>query len=127
MTIATTLFAFLVCVGICASQNVASPALACNLKAISATERPRYNDLVKRLRLAVRERREMSDGYMFRLDADTISLTEVAEWMSMERRCCPFLNFQLSLSGNQDDWQLTLTGPKGVKDIITQELPAPPK
>ena len=31
----------------------------------------------------------------------------------MERRCCPFLNFQLSLSGNEDDWLLTLTGPKG--------------
>jgi hypothetical protein len=96
---------------------------ACNLKAIRATERPRYNDLVKRLRSATQDRRELTDGYAFKLDSKVISLPEVAEWISMERLCCPFLTLQLSASGAQVDWLLNLTGPKGVKPLLQAEFP----
>jgi hypothetical protein len=61
--------------------------------------RPRYNDLVKRLRSATRDRRELPDGYAFKLDSKAVSVPEVAEWISMERLCCPFLTLQLSASG----------------------------
>jgi hypothetical protein len=44
--------------------------------------------------------------------------------MSLELLCCPFLRFQLSVSGNGDDWALALTGPAGVKPMIEAELPA---
>ena len=88
--------------------------IACNLKAIEAAERPRYNDLVKRIRAAIRERSSRDDGYAYQLDGTGISLPEVAGWMSMERLCCPFLTIQLSAVGNQEDWALTLTGPIGV-------------
>jgi hypothetical protein len=39
--------------------------IACNVKAISEAARPRYSDLVKRLRLAVKDRSELSDGYAY--------------------------------------------------------------
>jgi hypothetical protein len=96
---------------------------ACNLKAISAAERPRYNELVKRVRVAIRGRNEISNGYAFRLDSKTVTLPEAAEWIGMERLCCPFLTFQLSSAGDQADWVLTLTGPEGVKPLITAEFP----
>jgi hypothetical protein len=96
---------------------------ACNLKAISATERPRYNDLMKRLRSATRDRSELPDGYTFKLDSKAITLPEVAEWISMERLCCPFLTLQISASGDQTDWLLKLTGPKGVKPLLQAEFP----
>jgi hypothetical protein len=69
--------------------------LACNLKAISTSERPRYNDLVKWLRVAVQDRNERPDRYDYKLDTKKITLPEVAEWIKMERLCCPFLTFQL--------------------------------
>jgi hypothetical protein len=108
-----------------ASDKTGAPAFACNLKAISAAERPRYNDLVKRIRTAIRSRREIANGYVFKVDSKTVALPEAAEWVSMERLCCPFLTLQLTASGNQTDWLLTLTGPEGVKSLITTEFPMP--
>src|SRR3954452_18464568 len=102
---------------------MSNPAkLACDLSAIGAADRPRYSDLVKRVRAAIRERAEISDGYVFKLDSQAIGLLELAEWISMERLCCPFLTLQLSASGNQKHWGLTLTGPEGVKPLIETEF-----
>jgi hypothetical protein len=105
------------------AQGNTPPVIACNAKAIAAAERPHYNDLMRCLRLAARERREIDNGYVFKLDGQVLSLPEVAEWISMERRCCPFLTFQLSASGNQSGWTLKLTGPTGVKALLQAEFP----
>src|SRR5947209_20326838 len=125
MSTATALLVSLLCVGMCAvAHKDAKPVFACNLKAISVAERPRYNELVKRIRAAIRDRNEVATGYAFRLDSKTVTLPEAAEWIVMERLCCPFLTLQLSAAGNQADWVLTLTGPEGVKPLITAEFPA---
>lgn len=125
MTIATTLvsLACLICMAAIGARS-GSTVFVCNLNAISAAERPRYNELVKRIREAVRERTEISDGYRFKLASETVTLAEAAEWMGMERLCCPFLTLQLSVTGNQAHWVLILTGPKGVKPLIDAELPS---
>ena len=99
-----------------------SPVLACNMKAISAKQRPRYNDLTKRLRSAVRDRSEVSDGYAYELDSMAMALPDVAEWITMERLCCPFLIFQLEVKGDGAS-QLTLRGPAGAKAILQEEFP----
>ncbi len=128
MMIATAVCASLLCVGVCAdAQEGAAQVIACNLKAIGAAERPRYNDLMKRLRATVRDRIELPAGYVFKLDGKAITLPEVAEWINMERLCGPFLMLQLSASGNQAAWFLTLTGPAGVKALLQAEFPAQPK
>jgi hypothetical protein len=97
--------------------------IACNLKAIEAEQRPRYHSLMTRVRAAIRERNSCEDGYAYELDSADITLPEMAEWMSMERRCCPFLKIQLSAAGNQEGRVLTLTGPKGVKALLEIEFP----
>ena len=125
MTITTALLASLLCIGLCAAaQSDPAPVFACNLKAISATDRPRYNELVKRVRAAMHNRSEVSNGYAFKLDSKTVTLSEAAEWISLERKCCPFLTLQLSASGNQSNWVLTLTGPEGAKPLLDAEFPA---
>jgi hypothetical protein len=96
---------------------------ACNIRAISISERPRYQQLTKQLQSSVRQRREMPDGYKVRIDGSTLSLTETAEWMSFERLCCPFLTLQLEASGKEQDWFLSLKGPAGVKAFLDAELP----
>ena len=90
--------------------------------AISAAERPRYNDLVKRLRIAVMDRSELTDGYVYKLDTKKITLPEVAEWITMERLCCPFLAFQLDVKANSAT-QLTMRGPLGAKTVLREEFP----
>jgi hypothetical protein len=96
--------------------------LACNIRAISAAERPRYNDLIKRLRIAVQDRKELPDGYAYKLDAKKITIQEVAEWITMERLCCPFLGFQLDVMANGES-QLATRGPDGAKAILREEFP----
>ncbi|SRR5579884_1218667 len=124
MSTATALLLSGLCVGICATaQESSAPAIACNLKAIAGAERSRYKELVKRLRTAIRRRTEIADGYIFQLDSRTVTLPEAAEWISLERLCCPFLTLQLSVSGNRQYWLLTLTGPEGVKPLLNAEFP----
>jgi hypothetical protein len=100
---------------------MASQILACNIQAISAVQRPRYNDLVSRLRAAMRDRRELSDGYAYSLDTARITPPEVSEWIAMERLCCPFLMFELEETGEVS--RLTMRGPEGTKAILQAEFP----
>jgi len=97
--------------------------LACNLSAISASARPRYNELIGHLRAGIHERNELPDGYAFQLNEQCISLLEIAEWIGMERLCCPFLTFQLETNGEAPGFTLRLTGPAGVKTILETEFP----
>lgn len=106
------------------ARNDPAPVFACNLNAISAADRPRYHELPKRVRSAMRDRSEISNGYAFKLDSNTITLHEAAERISMERLCCPFPALQISASGNQSHWLLTLAGPEGVKALLDAEFPA---
>jgi hypothetical protein len=109
----------------CVAEDSGQP-MACNLKAISPAERPRYNELVKRLRASVSERIELAEGFKYKLNSKVIALPEVAEWITMERLCCPFLTFQLDVT-SKGDHHLTLRGPSGAKAIIQEEFPAPPR
>jgi hypothetical protein len=124
MTITAIVCASFLCLGVVAAAQEGSKAVfACNLKAISAAERPHYTALMKRIRAAAHDRREVQNGYAYRLNEKAVSLPEVAEWIAMERLCCPFLTLQISAAGSQVDWVLTLTGPEGVKTLLNEEFP----
>jgi len=102
---------------------MSSAQLACNPDAIRMAERSRYKDLITRLRTALKDRTELPFGYAYHLDLTSISLPEVAEWITLERLCCPFLSFQLDLEADRAI-HLTLRGPNGVKAILQGEFPA---
>ena len=104
-------------------ESVSRP-LVCDLSAIDASNRIRHRDLLLKLRAASRDWRETTDGYSFRVVAEEMPLTDVAEWMGLERLCCPFLNLALQVAGDQEDCWLTITGPAGAKPIVKAELGA---
>ena len=106
----------------CGAEDRPTPPIACNLGAIAAADRPRYRDLMARLRSAIRESHELQNGYALDLDVAGISLIEVAEWMNMERLCCPFLALELGASGTRGYWTLRVTGPIEAKDLIREEF-----
>jgi hypothetical protein len=45
------------------------------------------------------DRRELRDGYRCRVAEQSISLTDIAEWVRLERACCPFLVFAIDIVG----------------------------
>lgn len=98
------------------------PPLACNLHAIPSANRPRYHDLVGRLRGAMGQPSELDDGFVYCVDTAHIALTEITEWIAMERLCCPFLRFQLDIVAGET--RLALRGPEGIKAILRAEFPS---
>jgi hypothetical protein len=94
--------------------------LVCNRDGLTAAERARSAALRGALRAATVERAELSDGWAFRLSADA-SLPAVAEWIALERRCCPFFRFRLDVDGETGPVWLRLTGPAGVKEFLVAQ------
>ena len=91
------------------------PAPACRMDVFDGLQRARYGELFANLQRAVRRKQELSDGYAFLLADDPAVFLEVAEWITLERQCCPFIRFSLEWKG--EAW-LRLTGGEGVKEVI---------
>jgi len=97
-------------------------SFVCNLGVMNSEERARYVALSRKLLSASEERRELADGYAFRLASRKISLTEIAEWMTFERRCCPFFNLQIEAEPNDGPIWVRMTGEAGIKEFILSEI-----
>ena len=63
---------------------------------------------------------ELDVGYAFRLPADDDAYREVTEFIDLERRCCPFLDFRLSVPRGSGDITLEVNGPPGAKEFISK-------
>lgn len=93
---------------------------ACNLKALSKEQRATHVKVSKQLLEAVQELKELPNGYGFRLSPE--DLTTTAQWISLERRCCPFLTFEMELGKDSGPLWLRITGSEGVKKFLRAEL-----
>jgi hypothetical protein len=96
---------------------------ACNLKAFQPEERKIHDRLTAQLRSAAVTRRELPDGYSFQMDPKKVSIAQVAEWAVLERKCCPFFDYQLNLHSEENTLSFTLKGREGVKKFIEMEVP----
>jgi hypothetical protein len=96
--------------------------LVCKLGALTAEESERQRELIKQFRAAVKEVKELKDGYAFRLPSDRPTVLATAEWITLERMCCPFFAFALELGPEEDAVWLKITGREGVKEIIRASI-----
>jgi hypothetical protein len=97
-------------------------AFVCNLGVMNPEERARHDALSRKLMSAREERRELANGYAFKLASQKIALTEVAEWIAFELRCCPFFNLQIEAEPNDGPIWLRMTGATGIKQFILSEI-----
>lgn len=96
-------------------------SLVCNLGAFDTSQLQRYGEYRQAIRAATRETKELADGYRVHLGAASETFLQAAEWIVLEHRCCPFLNFKLELTGEKDVW-LSVTGPDGVKAFLAHAM-----
>jgi len=93
----------------------------CNFAVFSPSERARHRELSQRLKTALDQAVELPNGYGLRFEPP--QFTELAEWITLESKCCPFLNFQLELGPQPGgDLWLRLTGNAEVKEFISIDL-----
>jgi hypothetical protein len=104
------------------NQYADETAMVCDLTALSIESRRRYGQVRRQLHEFIQEVREVTNGYAFRFPADEAVLLLLAEFISLESRCCPFLDFTLGVESRQGAAWLTLTGPEGVKEFLLLEL-----
>ncbi len=96
--------------------------LVCRLDALSPADRARHAALTGELRPAARGVQKLPRGYAFQFPDDPALSRHVLEWVALERRCCPFLEFEILLGDEGEPVILRLTGQEGVKEFLAGEL-----
>jgi hypothetical protein len=90
--------------------------VACNLTEDQLQER--RTEVLKTLKSALVETKELEDGYAYCFPSDESWITELTKLITAERACCPFLRFNLRIEPSRGPIWLELTGPEGTKDFL---------
>jgi hypothetical protein len=90
--------------------------IACQL----TTEELRVREatLLAQFRSAVVSTEDLADGYAFRIPDDAKWIALMGELITAERKCCPFLTFELAAQPNMGPVIVRVTGPAGTKDFV---------
>jgi len=107
-------------------MNRKAPAqspIACDMTVLSPAQRERHLATSRELFSTLKQSRELSNGYEFRIDGPNVIL-QAAEFVSLEKLCCPFLNFEITVEAENGSVWLKLTGREGVKAFVREEISA---
>jgi hypothetical protein len=103
------------------AQADLTTSIFCNLAVFTKAERARHIELIAMLTERVAGMRESTNGYSFRFDAELVG--PLAEWTTLETKCCPFLDFEIELEPQPGGaaW-LHLRGNPEVKEFIRTDF-----
>lgn len=90
--------------------------IACNLNDSDFQERRAA--ALQKVKEGVLETTELSDGFAYRFPSEGNWIAELAELITFERECCPFLQFNLRLEPANGPIWLELSGPEGTKEFL---------
>jgi hypothetical protein len=96
--------------------------IACDMTALNGAQRERQQVLMKKFHASIDETQSLPDGYAFRLPSDAATILDIAEFITIERLCCPFLSFELEVGQAQSPLWLRLRGQAGVQQFIEAEF-----
>ncbi|WP_199621960.1 hypothetical protein [Paenibacillus alkalitolerans] len=65
---------------------------------------------------------ELENGYQYQFPGDSETLRLVNEWVSMERKCCPFITFSVIASNEEEPVLLELTGNEETKAFLRTDI-----
>jgi len=103
-------------------QPESQSPIACDMSVLLSAQRASHIATSRELFARLEEIRELGDGYEFRLGGDSSAITKAAEFISLEKLCCPFLNFALEIKPEGGPVWLRLSGREGVKAFIREEI-----
>lgn len=100
----------------------AQSQMACDMSVLSPEQRDAHLATSRELFSKVQAIKEVADGYEFRIGDEPDVIVKVAEFVSFEKLCCPFLNFAINVEAEGGPMTLRLTGRKGVKAFVREEI-----
>jgi len=89
---------------------------------LTPEQRTRTFQLLDRLKAEKREIAELQNGFSFRYETESGMLRDIAEFITYERICCPFFDFEMRVEREGGDTWFTLTGREGIKAFIREEF-----
>jgi len=92
--------------------------IACDLSALDRAEQIRRAELARQVVSRSAATVETADGFALRFDDDAALMRNALEWIGLERRCCPFLRFELAFEPDGGPLWLRLGGAAGVKEFL---------
>ena len=96
--------------------------LACNMGVFTPSQQEAHIQTTTELIQAVQSVQDIENGYEFRFPNETEFISKIAEFISNERLCCPFLEFTLNVVSNSELVFLSLTGPLGTQEFLLAEF-----
>lgn len=79
----------------------------------------RRRDVLSKVRGLVSEVKELENGFAYQFPDGTL-LPELANLIQLERQCCPFLSFRLTVEAGHAAVSLEMTGPAGTKEFLAE-------
>jgi hypothetical protein len=79
-------------------------------------------ELLQKFSKGLEEIKELEEGYAFRFKSDVPTLEELIEIIRLERECCAFLQFRLTVEPDRGPVWLDITGPEGTRNFLLNEL-----
>lgn len=90
--------------------------VACSLMPAELQERGR--DVLSRIRISMSAVTELPNGFVYHFPSEGRWILELANVIQLERQCCPFLTFRLTVEPGNADVLLEMTGPDGTKEFL---------
>jgi hypothetical protein len=101
------------------------PVFACDMTAMTAAERARHGVLASKLRPAIAGTEELEDGYVARFAMENELLLALAEFVTLERLCCPWLTLAIEAERGGGPLKLRVTSVPAAKSAIRAEFGFP--
>jgi hypothetical protein len=105
-------------------MNPDSVPIACDLTQLTPVQRQREQALLQSMRTQLTAGVETEKGYRFVVTVEPDSLAAIGEFIALERRCCPFLQFELAAPAPGAAASLHIFGGTGVKEFLARLLVA---
>ncbi len=102
-----------------ALSSAAPAPIACQLNALNMREQGRHETLQKAL-MPTAHIEERPDGYAFRWKGDAATYSKLVEFVGYERRCCPFLHFEVQAAATSEPLWLVVSGTPEVKAFLAE-------
>ena len=101
----------------------------CDLGALTIHQRQRHGELAKKLRPLVVEFEELSNGYAAKVRSVQSVKSDMEEFMTLEKLCCPFFTLTLEFENRNENkertYVLKITGRGEIKSFIRDEFGIP--
>lgn len=96
--------------------------VACCHTVFTKEQRVEYKSIWEELEIKRIGIMEIEKGYQYQFPGDPKTLRLVNEWVSMERKCCPFLTFTVIARNEDEPVFLQLTGNEAAKAFLRSDI-----